>query len=168
MLLDVIFAAGVGIGIVALWDRRRRIRGSVWRFSLREALAALTLAAIVAGCWKTSCDANQRLEAQVRQVYGYPFQSLELVADLPEWLRPTVGDENLRWYPIRELAFMDGYRQQDDRSVNALRRLPHLKEVRIDSFRRLREAEKAFNRFKDALPQLASPFDFDGPIPVVG
>ncbi len=109
-LLDVIFAAGVGAGIVAHWERRRRIRGSVWRFSLREALAALTLAAVVAGCWKANCDANQRLEEQLRGIINSDWSHpVELVADLPEWLRRSVGDENLRWFPVRELAGADDY-----------------------------------------------------------
>ena len=106
LIVDLLCAAAVGVVVVFLWERRRRKRGSIWRFSLREALALMLVIAIGTGCWKAASDRRQDLVALLRGTSWLP--SIKLVPRLPLWLRQLVGDEKLDWFPFHDPATQYG------------------------------------------------------------
>jgi hypothetical protein len=105
LLLDLVFAGITGWAIAYFWERRLRLRRSIWRFSLREALAMFAMAAIIAGWLANEFRYRRSIESQFRILENKGGRGdVTFTPRVPEWLFRLVGTDNWSWFPLIDVS----------------------------------------------------------------
>jgi len=105
LLLDLVLAGITGWVIAYLWERRLRLRRSIWRFSLREALAMFAIAAIVAGWFTNELKYRRAIESRFKILENESGRGdVMFTPRVPEWLFRLVGAGNWSWFPLIDVS----------------------------------------------------------------